>query len=81
MYYIALWVAPIFASSYSEMVITPVFETGIQGSIPCKNIWEYGIIDSGRKVKALDLRSGATRTMLWKTMKGIGTPFLEVCGT
>jgi hypothetical protein len=31
-------VAPIFESSYSEMVITPVFETGIQGSIPCKNI-------------------------------------------
>ena len=27
-----------FRSSYSEMVITPVFETGIQGSTPCKNI-------------------------------------------
>lgn len=24
------------------MVITPVFETGIQGSNPCKNIWEHG---------------------------------------
>lgn len=26
------------------MVITPVFETGIQGSIPCKNICEFDII-------------------------------------
>ncbi len=43
------------------MVITPVFETGIQGSIPCKNIWEYGNTDSGRKVKAPDLSSGATQ--------------------
>ena len=27
--------------------------------------------DSGRKVKALDSSSSATRTVLWKTMKGI----------
>jgi hypothetical protein len=37
--------------------------------------------DSGRKVKAPDLSSGATRAMIWKTMKGIGTPLLEICGT
>jgi hypothetical protein len=37
--------------------------------------------DSGRLDKAPDLSSGATRTVLWKTMKGIVTPLLEVCGT
>ena len=65
----------------SLMVRISLFHREDRGSIPRIGIIFHGNTDSGRKVKALDLSSGATRTVLWKTMKGIGTPLLEVCGT